>query len=88
MEESRIISLSSTWSTDHAANIANFLKVYPDATVAATPKAFAMNQNFFELDLEGKRLEIANGGTLEPWKTSVDLCICPHGALAGSHGYL
>ena len=49
---------------DHAANIANFLKVYPDTTVAATPKAFAMIQNFFELDLEGKRLEIANGGTL------------------------
>ena len=48
---------------DHAANIANFLKVYPDTTVAATPKAFAMIQNFFELDLEGKRLEIANGGT-------------------------
>ncbi len=31
---------------DHAANIANFLKVYPDTTVAATPKAFAMIQNF------------------------------------------
>lgn len=73
---------------DHAANIANFLKVYPDTTVAATPKAFAMIQNFFELDLEGKRLEIANGGTLSLGKTSVDLCICPHGALAGSHGYL
>ena len=38
---------------DHAANIANFLKVYPDTTVVATGKAFGMIRNFFELDLEG-----------------------------------
>ena len=33
---------------DHAANIANFLKVYPDTTVVATAKAFNMIDNFFE----------------------------------------
>ena len=27
---------------DHAANVANFLKVYPDTTVVATGKAFGM----------------------------------------------
>ena len=62
---------------DHAANIANFLKVYPDTTVAATPKAFAMIQNFFELDLEGKRLEIANGGTLSLGKHQLTFVYAP-----------
>ena len=49
---------------DHAANIANFLKVYPDTTVVATGKAFGMIRNFFELDLEGKKIEAENGSTL------------------------
>ena len=62
---------------DHAANIAIFLKVYPDTTVAATPKAFAMIQNFFELDLEGKRLEIANGGTLSLGKHQLTFVYAP-----------
>ena len=49
---------------DHAANVANFLKVYPDTTVVATDKAFGMIRNFFELDLEGKKIEAENGSTL------------------------
>lgn len=49
---------------DHAANIANFLKVYPDTTVVATVKAFNMIDNFFELKLEGQKIEMGNGGTL------------------------
>ena len=49
---------------DHAANVANFLKVYPDTTVVATGKAFSMIRNFFELDLEGKKIEAENGSTL------------------------
>ena len=49
---------------DHAANVANFLKVYPDTTVVATGKAFGMIRNFFELDLEGKKIEAENGSTL------------------------
>ena len=49
---------------DHAANIANFLKVYPDTTVVATAKAFNMIDNFFELDLEDQKIEMGNGGTL------------------------
>ena len=49
---------------DHAANVANFLKVYPDTTVVATGKAFGMIRNFFELDLDGQKIEMGNGGTL------------------------
>lgn len=49
---------------DHAANIANFLKVYPDTTVVATEKAFVMIKNFFGLDLEGQKWVADNGSTL------------------------
>ena len=44
---------------DHAANVANFLKVYPETTIVANAKTFTMIQNFFGLDLE-----VTNGGTL------------------------
>lgn len=49
---------------DHAANVANFLKVYPDTTVVANVKTFQMIYNFFGLTLEGQKLEATNGGTL------------------------
>ena len=49
---------------DHAANVANFLKVYPDTTVVANEKTFQMIYNFFGLTLEGQKLEVTNGGTL------------------------
>ena len=49
---------------DHAANVANFLKVYPDTTVVSNMKAFNMIQNFFDLDLTGRKIKVKNGGTL------------------------
>lgn len=49
---------------DHAANVANFLKVYPDTTVVANAKTFQMIRNFFGLDLDVQKLEVTNGGTL------------------------
>lgn len=49
---------------DHSANIENFLKTYPDTTVVATAKAFAMMDCFFNLDPQVKRLVAENGSTL------------------------
>ena len=49
---------------DHAANVANFLKIYPNTTVVSNKKAFNMIQNFFDLDLTDRRIEVENGGTL------------------------
>ena len=49
---------------DHAANVANFLKVYPETIIVANAKTFTMIQNFFGLSLEGQKLEVTNGGTL------------------------
>ena len=35
---------------DHAANIMNFAKAYPEAKIVSSAKAFAMMQNFFATD--------------------------------------
>ena len=62
---------------DHAANVANFLKVYPDTTVVANAKAFGMIRNFFELDLEGQKLEVENGDTLSLGKHNLTFVFAP-----------
>ena len=50
---------------DHSANIANFLKIYPETTVAASAKAFAMMRQFFGRDLTEKQLVLKEGDTLQ-----------------------
>ena len=49
---------------DHSANIKNFIKIYPDTTIVANAKTFAMMDQFFDLDSSIKRLEVKNGATL------------------------
>ena len=49
---------------DHSANIDNFLKVYPEATVVSSAKAFAMMKNFFGTDYADRRVVVGEGGTL------------------------
>ena len=49
---------------DHSANIRHFLEAYPDTTVVATAKAFAMISQFFDLDLADHALTAENGATL------------------------
>ena len=49
---------------DHSASIRHFLEAYPDTTVVATAKAFAMISQFFDLDLADHALTAENGATL------------------------
>ena len=49
---------------DHSANIANFLKVYPEATVVSSAKAFVMMKNFFGDDYADRRIVVGEGDTL------------------------
>ncbi len=49
---------------DHSANILLFLSKYPDAQVVATPQAFKMMNQFYELGPEVKQVPAANGGEL------------------------
>ena len=62
---------------DHAANVANFLRVYPDTTVVSNKKAFGMMQNFFDLDLEGQQITVDNGGTLSLGKHNLTFVFAP-----------
>ena len=62
---------------DHSANIANFLKVYPNATVVASAKAFTMMQNFFGTDYADRRLVVGEGDTLELGKHTLTFVTAP-----------
>ena len=49
---------------DHSANIDVFLNKYPEATVVASAKAFAMMKNFFGTDYADRRIVVGEGDTL------------------------
>ena len=49
---------------DHSANVANFLKVYPQAVVVSSAKVFAMMKNFFGDDYADRRIVVGEGSTL------------------------
>jgi len=50
---------------DHSAGIDIFLNRYPEATVVASAKAFAMMKNFFGTDYADRRIVVGEGSTLE-----------------------
>ena len=49
---------------DHAANIMNFAKAYPEAKIVSSAKAFNMMQNFFGTDFADRRIIVGEGDTL------------------------
>ena len=49
---------------DHAAGIARFLEVYPNATVVSSAKAFPMMKAFFGQDYVNRRVVVGEGDTL------------------------
>lgn len=49
---------------DHSANVVNFAKAYPDATIVSSEKAFGMMKNFFGSAFEDRRLVVGEGDTL------------------------
>ena len=49
---------------DHAANIDNFMKVYPETTVVSSVKAFTMMGQFFGSEYEDRRIIVGEGDTL------------------------
>ena len=63
---------------DHSANIENFVKAYPEATVVANTKTFAMMKNFFpKMDLAGKKLEVKDGESLTLGKHVLTFVFAP-----------
>lgn len=50
---------------DHSANIMNFLKIYPEATLVANAKTFTMMNQFFDLPSDVKQLVVKDKESLE-----------------------
>ena len=49
---------------DHAANIGNLIEKYPGLQVVGNAKTFAMIPQFFDIDLEGRKVVVKEGDTL------------------------
>ncbi len=62
---------------DHSANIAEFLKEYPDAKVVATRVAFTMMGQFFGDDYASRRIVAAEGSTLKLGKHTLTFYTAP-----------
>ena len=62
---------------DHSANIANFLKVYPEAVVVSSAKAFVMMKNFFGTDYADRRIVVGEGDTLVLGKHTLTFVTAP-----------
>ncbi len=62
---------------DHSANIAEFIKVYPDATVVATDKAIAMMPQFFGEAFAPATMPVKEGDTLSLGRHSLTFVTAP-----------
>lgn len=62
---------------DHAANIANFLKTYPAATVVSSAKAFPMMKHFFGTEFEDRRIVVGEGSTLSLGRHTLTFVTAP-----------
>ena len=62
---------------DHSANVFNFTKAYPNATIVSSQKAFVMMQNFFGTDFADKRIIVGEGDTLSLGKHNLTFVTAP-----------
>ena len=62
---------------DHSANIANFMKMYPEAVLVSSAKAFQMMQNFFGTDFADRRIVVKEKDTLELGKHTLNFVGAP-----------
>ena len=62
---------------DHSANVNTFAKEYPNATIVATDKAFAMMNKFFGTDYSDRRIVVKEGDTLSLGKHNLTFCTAP-----------
>ena len=62
---------------DHAANVDKCLELYPDATVVASAKAFAMMKGFFGTDYADRRMIVGEGDTLSLGRHTLTFVTAP-----------
>ena len=62
---------------DHSANIDEFAKAYPNATIVATDRAFVMMNKFFGTDYADRRLVVGEGDTLNLGEHTLTFVMAP-----------
>lgn len=62
---------------DHSANIENFMKVFPSATIVSTSKAFNMMKQFFGKDFSENRIIVSENDTLSLGKHTLTFVTAP-----------
>lgn len=62
---------------DHSANIGNFMKLYPNAKVVSSAKAFAMMKQFYGTDFADRQIIIKEGDTLSLGKHELSFVAAP-----------
>ena len=62
---------------DHAANIQKVAEAYPQMQIVANAKTFPMMAQFFDLDLEGRKVVVAEGDTLSLGKHELTFVMAP-----------
>ena len=62
---------------DHSANVNEFAKVYPNATIVATDRAFVMMNKFFGTDFAERRLVVGDGDTLSLGEDTLSFYTAP-----------
>ncbi len=62
---------------DHSANVANFMRTYPNAKVVASAKAFTMIQNFFGVDYSDRRIIVSEGDTIDLGSRTLTFIMAP-----------
>ncbi len=62
---------------DHSANIMNFIKIYPDAKIVSSDKAFKMMKNFFGTDFAERQIVVGEGSQLSLGKHNLTFVTAP-----------
>ena len=62
---------------DHSANIANFLKVYPDVKIVSSSKSFAMMKQFFGNEFTDNQVVVEEGDTLSLGRHELNFVAAP-----------
>lgn len=62
---------------DHSANIAVFMKTYPEAQIVSSAKAFVMMQQFFGTDFPERKVVVGEGSTLELGRHTLTFVTAP-----------
>ena len=62
---------------DQSANIANFMKLYPDAKVVSSVKSFAMMEQFFGTNFADRQIIVKEGDTLSLGKHELSFVAAP-----------